>query len=257
MGDAQNGLETWGELVRSARAAHPQAAFYVMAGDLVNWGERRDDWDLLFHNARGVYDTRPLVAAIGNHEVDEGHADLYVAQFDLPRNGPDGIEPERVYSMEYSDALFVVLDSNLEPEPQVEWLDQTLGASEATWKFVVFHHPLYSPRPGDRGQPELKAAWTPVFEKHGVDLVLTGDDHAYMRSHPLRGDQVMESPADGPIYILSVAGTKMYGQEDAPYVARRFTDIATYQVIDIEGGRLEYTSYDIDGQVMDAFSVEK
>src|SRR5690606_21027467 len=70
MGDAQNGLDTWGTLVRKARADHPGAAFYVMAGDLVNWGERRDDWDLLFENARGVYDTRPLVPAIGNHEVD-------------------------------------------------------------------------------------------------------------------------------------------------------------------------------------------
>ena len=96
-----------------------------------------------------------------------------------------------------------------------------------------------------------------MFEKHGVDLVLTGDDHAYMRSHPLRGEQVMDSPADGPIYILSVAGTKMYEQEDAPYVAKRFTDTSTYQVIDIDGGRLEYTAYDIDGQVMDAFTIEK
>lgn len=257
MGDAQNGLDSWGGLVRKARARHPQAAFYVMAGDLVNWGERRDDWDLFFHNARGVFDSRPLVPAVGNHEVDQGHAELYVAQFDLPRNGPDGVEPERVYAMEYSDTLFVVLDSNLEPGPQVEWLDATLGGSDATWKFVVFHHPLYSPRPGDRGQPELKAAWIPVFEKHGVDLVLTGDDHAYMRSHPLRGEQVMDSPADGPIYILSVAGTKMYEQEDAPYVAKRFTDTSTYQVIDIDGGRLEYTAYDIDGQVMDAFTIEK
>ena len=257
MGDAQNGLDTWGQLVRGARAEYPQAAFYVMAGDLVNWGERRDDWDLFFENARGVFDTRPLVPVIGNHEVDQGRAELYVDQFDLPRNGPDGIEPERLYSMEYGDALFVVLDSNLEPEPQVEWLDATLGASDATWKFVVYHHPLYSPRPDDRGQPEQKAAWAPVFEKHGVDLVLQGDDHAYMRSHPLRGDEVVDSPADGPIYILSVAGTKMYEQEDAPWVARRFTDISTYQVIDIDGGRLEYTSYDVDGTVMDAFTIEK
>ena len=257
MGDAQTGLDTWGELVRTARVEYPQAAFYVMAGDLVNWGERRDDWDWLFHNADGVFDTRPLVPAIGNHEVDQGRAGLYVDQFDLPRNGPDGIEPERVYSMEYGDALFVVLDSNLEPGPQVEWLDATLAASDATWKFAVFHHPLYSPRPGDRGQPELKAAWAPVFEKHGVDVVLQGDDHAYMRTLPMRGDEVADSPAEGPIYIMSVAGTKMYEQTDAPYVAKRFTDIATYQVIDIDGGRLEYRAYDVQGTLMDEFTIQK
>ncbi|MEN1971857.1 metallophosphoesterase family protein [Luteimonas sp. MJ204] len=257
MGDAQNGLDTWGTLVRKARAEHPQAAFYVMAGDLVNWGERRDDWDLLFQNAHGVYDNRPLVPAVGNHEVDMGHVDLYVGQFDLPRNGPAAIEPERVYSMEYGDTLFVVLDSNLEPGPQVEWLDRTLGASDATWKFVVYHHPLYSTKPGDRGQPELKAAWAPLFEKHGVDLVLQGDDHAYLRTFPMKGDEVVGSPAEGPVYIHAVAGTKMYEQSDAPHVAKRFTDISTYQVIDIDGGRLQYTSYDVDGRVMDEFSIEK
>ena len=257
MGDAQVGLDTWGELVRTAHAQYPQAAFHVMAGDLVNWGERRDDWDLFFENARGVFDNRPLVPVIGNHEVDQGRAELYVDQLDLPRNGPEGIEPERVYAMEYGNALFVVLDSNLEPESQVEWLDATLGASDATWKFVVYHHPLYSPRPGDRGQPEQKAAWAPVFEKHGVDLALQGDDHAYLRTYPMRGDEVVGSPAEGPVYIMSVAGTKMYEQTDAPYVAKRFTDIATYQVIDIDGGKLEYRSYDIDGTLMDAFSIAK
>ena len=257
MGDAQNGLDTWGTLVRKAYARHPQAAFYVMAGDLVNWGERRDDWDLLFQNAAGVYDHRPLVPAIGNHEVDMGHVDLYVGQFDLPRNGPAAIEPERVYSMEYADTLFVVLDSNLEPGPQVEWLDRTLGASDATWKFVVYHHPLYSTKPGDRGQPELKAAWAPLFEKHGVDLVLQGDDHAYLRTFPMKGDEVVGSPAEGPVYIHAVAGTKMYEQSDAPHIAKRFTDISTYQVIDIDGGRLQYTAYDVDGRVMDDFSIEK
>ena len=257
MGDAQNGLDTWGQLLRRAHAEHPDAAFHVMAGDLVNWGERRDDWDLLFHNAAGVHDTRPLVPAIGNHEVDQGRAALYVDQFDLPQNGPDGIEPERAYALEYADALFVVLDSNLPPEPQVAWLDRTLGASDATWKFAVFHHPLYSTKPGDRGQPELKAAWAPLFEKHGVDLVLQGDDHAYLRTFPMKGDQVVDSPAEGPVYIHAVSGTKMYRQSDAPYIARRFTDIATYQVIDIDGGRLEYTSYDVQGRVMDAFTIEK
>lgn len=257
MGDAQNGLDTWGKLVRQAHAEYPQAAFYVMAGDLVNWGERRDDWDLLFQNAQGVYDTRPLMPAVGNHEVDQGHVELYVDQFDLPRNGPQGVEPERVYSMEYADTQFVVLDSNLPPEQQTAWLDETLGASDATWKFVVYHHPLYSTKPDDRGQPELKAAWAPVFEKHGVDLVLQGDDHAYLRTFPMKGDQVVDSPAEGPIYLHAVAGTKMYEQSDAPYIARRFTDTSTYQVIDIDGGRLEYRAYAVDGTLMDEFSIEK
>ena len=38
---------------------------------------------------------------------------LYLEQFTLPRNGPDNIEHERVYSFEYSNAKFIILDSNV------------------------------------------------------------------------------------------------------------------------------------------------
>ncbi|MCP4859197.1 MAG: hypothetical protein GY903_32420, partial [Fuerstiella sp.] len=65
MGDAQNGLERWGSLVQRAFRRRPDAAFYIMAGDLVDRGNERDDWDSLFHNARGIFDRRPVVPAIG------------------------------------------------------------------------------------------------------------------------------------------------------------------------------------------------
>lgn len=204
MGDAQNGLDTWGELVRTAHRERPEAAFYIMAGDLVDKGEHRDNWDSLFANATTVYDERPLVPAVGNHEVHDGVPALFLAQFDLPENGPAGVTPERAYALEYSNALFVVLDSNLPLEDQTRWLDDVLGASDATWKFVVYHHPLYSTKPDDDGQPELLAAWAPVFEKHDVDLALQGDDHAYLRTYPMQDGEVMDAPEDGPVYLISV-----------------------------------------------------
>ena len=72
MGDAQNGLDEWGVLVNGAIRRRPDAAFYIMAGDLVDRGAARDDWDSFFHNASNVYDRRQLVPAIGNHEVQGG-----------------------------------------------------------------------------------------------------------------------------------------------------------------------------------------
>ncbi|HEU4774162.1 MAG TPA: hypothetical protein VFS82_06535, partial [Lysobacter sp.] len=84
-----------------------------------------------------------------------------------------------------------------------------------------------------------------------------GDDHAYLRTFPMKGDQVVSSPAEGPVYIHAVAGTKMYKQSDAPYIAWRFTDTSTYQVIDIDGGRLAYKAYDLQGNVLDEFTIEK
>ena len=259
MGDAQNGLDTWGKLVQKAHQDAPDAAFYVMAGDLVNRGNERDDWDDFFHNAKGVFDHKALVPTPGNHEYQGTQGPwMYLALFDLLKNGPDTIDKELAYSFTYSNSLFVVLDSNLLPEDQAEWLDQELARSDATWKFVIYHHPLYSSGPR-RDNPELRDIWGSIFDKHHVDLALQGHDHAYLRTYPMKDQQRVDSPAEGTIYIISVSGTKMYEQKDHDYIEVGFTNVATYQLLDIQidGNKLTYTSYDIEGEVRDTFVIEK
>jgi hypothetical protein len=258
MGDAQNGLDTWGRLVRGSFEARPDVAFYLMAGDLVDRGNERDDWDDFFANAETVFDRRPLVPVIGNHECQGGHPRLYLEQFTLPRNGPEELEAERAYSFHYGNALFVILDSNAPVEQQTEWLDRTLGASKARWKIVTYHHPVFSSAP-NRDNTRLRELWTPIFDRHGVDLALQGHDHAYLRTHPIRHGQRRDDLADGTTYIVSVSGTKMYPQASRPETVVGFTDVATWQVLDlsIQGDRLTYRSYDYDGGQRDTFVIDK
>jgi hypothetical protein len=258
MGDAQNGLDRWGTLVRNAFRERPDAAFYIMAGDLVNRGNDRDDWDSLFYNAASIYNQRQLVPAIGNHENQGGHPTLYLKNFTLPNNGPTATESERAYSFEYSNALFVILDSNLKPEDQAEWLDKTLAASTATWKFAVYHHPAYSSA-ANRDNSGVRTHWLPLFDKHHVDMALQGHDHAYLRTYPMKGGQAVNSPKDGTVYVVSVSGTKMYDQDAQDYIEFGMTNTATYQVLDIQisGDRLVYRAYDIDGGRRDELIIEK
>lgn len=259
MGDAQNGLDTWGKLVHKAHAAQPDAAFYIMAGDLVNRGIQRDDWDHFFHNATGIYNRRQLVPAIGNHE-DQGSNGpwMYLELFDLPKNGPATITPERAYTFTYSNALFIVLDSNLDPAQQVDWLEAQLAKSDATWKFVVYHHPAYSSGV-NRNNIEVREIWGAVFDEYHVDLALQGHDHAYLRTYPMKDEKRVGSAADGTIYIVATSGTKFYEQGDFDYTEFGMTNVATYQVLDIviEGNKLTYKAYDIDGKVRDEFVIEK
>lgn len=259
MGDAQNGLDTWGNLVRGAYASEPDAAFYVMAGDLVNRGVERDDWDSFFANSATVYDRRQLVPAIGNHE-DQGDNGpwLYLRLFDLPDNGPDTIETERAYAFNYSNALFVVLDSNVDPALQTEWLEEQLSSTTATWKFVVYHHPAYSSGPS-RNNPEVRKLWGDLFDKYHVDLALQGHDHAYLRTWPMKNQQRVGSAKEGTIYIVSVSGTKYYEQGDYDYTEFGMTNVSTYQVLDlrIDGNKLHYRAIDINGDVRDEFVIEK
>lgn len=258
MGDAQNGLDQWGILLRKAFQARPDAAFYVMAGDLVNRGAERWDWDSFFENARGVFDRRQLVPVLGNHECQGGEPKLYLAQFTLPRNGPKSIPPERAYAFEYSNAKFIILDSNLDPARQAAWLAKQLKETKAVWKFVSYHHPAYSSG-GNRDNVEVRTIWTPIFDKYHVDLALQGHDHAYLRTYPMHGQQRVASTKDGTVYIISVSGTKYYDQPERAYTEVGFTKLSTYQVLDIHinGNRLVYRAHDIDGTVRDEFVIQK
>lgn len=258
MGDAQNGLDAWGKMIQRAYASRPDAAFYIMAGDLVNRGAERDDWDSLFANAAGIYDRRVLVPALGNHECQGGKPRLYLSFFDLPRNGPPTLGPERAYAFNYANALFVVLDSNESPRTQTYWLEKQLARTKAKWKFVVYHHPAYSSAP-KRDNKSLRESWGSLFDKYHVDLALQGHDHAYLRTYPMRDGHAVDSPKDGTVYIVSVSGTKFYKQDQRNYTEFGMTNVATYQVLDISVGenQLVYRAYDMEGELRDQLIIEK
>ncbi|MGI6456389.1 MAG: fibronectin type III domain-containing protein [bacterium] len=258
MGDVQNGLDRWGTLIHNAFRERPDAMFYIMAGDLVNRGNERWDWDDFFYNARGIFNTRTVVPVIGNHENQGGFPKLYLDLFHLATNGPVEIEPERAYSFEYSNALFVVLDSNLSPERQAHWLEKQLANSGKTWKFVIHHHPAYSSAP-NRNNKGIQDLWVPLYDRYHVDMVLQGHDHAYLRTYPMKAHEVVQSTDEGTIYVVSVSGTKMYEQADHYYTDVGMTNTSTYQVLDIQiaGDRLLYRAYDIDGNLKDEITIEK
>jgi 3',5'-cyclic AMP phosphodiesterase CpdA len=199
---------------------------------------------------------------VGNHECIKGGPAMYRAIFDLPLNGPRGIEAERAYSFTYGDTLFIVLDSNLNAQSQTAWLAQRLAASTATWKFVMFHHPAYSSDP-TQDHASLRTAWVPAFDRYHVDLVFQGHEHAYMRTYPLRGGKPVTTHAQGTIYLISVSGTKMYKQVKRSYTHVAFANTATYSTIDLipatgrPGGRLIYKAYDARGTVRDEFAIDK
>jgi len=151
-----------------------------------------------------------------------------------------------------------VLDGNLAPAAQAAWLEQKLSQSHSTWKFVLYHQPAYSSG-GNRDNPEERAAWTPLFDKYHVDMALQGHDHAYLRTYPLRGGQRVTSPREGTVYVIAVSGTKAYPQPKHAYTEVGMTNVATFQVLDIQTNpnRLTYRAYDGDAKVRDEQVIEK
>jgi hypothetical protein len=256
MGDVQNEIGDWGHLLQASWERHPEAAFYLLAGDLVNEGRWRNEWDELFGGSVGVFDRVPLMPCIGNHDVDPAlRATNYLLAFNLPENGPAGMEPQRAYHFEYGNALFVILDSMHPPQEQSAWLDEVLAASEHTWKIAMFHHPVYSSS-HRRDNPTIRREWAPILEARGVHLVLQGHDHAYLRTHPLRDGEMVED--GGTTYIITVAGGKYYStQHEYDFTAAAFPDTSTYQIIDIDTApdRLTYRAFDLEGTLLDEFTL--
>jgi acid phosphatase type 7 len=264
LGDPQCGLEKWGKLLAEAYRRRPDVSAVLIAGDLVDRGNERTNWDHFFLRASGVFERLAVMPAVGNHEYLDRGPWLFRAVFALPDNGPKGVAPDLVYSVEIGDAFLAVLDSTLavtdpaQARLQAEWLDERLARTGRTWKFVMFHHPLYASHK-ERESPALRDAWVPVFDRHHVDLVLQGHDHAYLRTYPMRQGRRVGSPAEGTVYVVSVSGDKYYDQDTRDYTEVGFTNVSTYQTIDLKTreNRLVYRSFDVSGRELDGFVIEK
>jgi acid phosphatase len=83
---------------------------------------------------------------------------------------------------------------------QLAWLDRALGRSEARWKIVIGHHPLYTALGGaHHDQPDLIAPLAPLLRRHRVPVYINGHDHSM---------QYVEM--DGIAYVTTGAGSETY-----------------------------------------------
>ncbi len=253
-GDTQS-MEPWAPVAEAALRDYPDAAFQLIAGDLVGTGQYRDHWDRFFATGAPLTQRWPLMPALGNHDVIDGlGADMWRAAHALPLNGPSHLEPERVYAFEYSNALFVVLDSGLPIMEQAAWLEAQLANTDADWKVVMYHFPPYN---YEHPYPEIKSLWGYLFDKYDVDLTFEGHIHYYMRSKPMAQGQPVEE-GHGTTHVITIAiPNSERDLPDEPYVAVQKSGVALYTAVRIDGDTLEYKAIDKDGVVHDAFTLTK
>jgi calcineurin-like phosphoesterase family protein/purple acid phosphatase-like protein len=239
----------------------------LIAGDVIYpEGESSDMDPKYFVPYAGLLPGIPFYLALGNHDYETDCGEPYLDNFCLPTSPAGG---ERYYSFETADVLIVSVDSEFcDPggfvcspfwvvAEQLDWLEATLAASDARWKVVFFHHPPYSD--GSHGDNLVAQIYlVPIFEQHGVDLVINGHDHSYQRFPNL----VDGSPdPTGPRYV--VAGTGGNGGSDifpSPILEAGIEGHGTF-LLDVSGNQIHCRFVSADpgsfGEVLDNFTMSK
>ena len=97
------------------------------------------------------------------------------------------------------DLRIVPADNSAVPDPangtpnlQTLWLERTLAQARQDRDvdmIVVFMHQcaMSTSVPGNGSDLGIRRAWLPLFDRYQVDLVLSGHEHDYERSYPVRG----------------------------------------------------------------------
>ena len=199
----------------------PEANLITCSGDITDEGCCEESHRHLFDTE--VFASSILAFGVGDHEYwgnDKSPYKMmqkpysYNKLFNNPDNGCEGYLNSSYY-FKYNTTLFVFLDcgdsnvssSNEMFPKQAKWLDNVLS-TEKDYDFIVvcMHKSLYGDPKQDSAVRKFAPIFTEIFDKHKVDLVISGHDHEYSRTKPLTNGIVSQN---GTVYLdLGNSGNK-------------------------------------------------
>jgi len=252
--------------------------------------------DAWFRQMEPMFSRLPFMAEYGNHEIyhDESFSDWG------PRFAhPPGFDKGKNYSFDVGDVHFtglLVTGSRHCPGPspeQLAWLDRDLGDARrrgVRWLVVFQHDAMFAHGTTHPARPEVRAALAPIFEKHEVDLHLSGHDQNFERTYPLtevaKHPVVMSTSRDrygaseGVIYAKVSPSGKIAGPEfeqgqnkvferyysnftvdQQDFMAVRNSTCNHYALVEVKAaGSMKVTIYGLKGEgtpkvVVDSFDI--
>ncbi|WP_412067720.1 purple acid phosphatase family protein [Rubrivirga sp. IMCC43871] len=155
-------------------------------------------------------------ATLGNHDW-QGNVPAQIGYTETSERWylPAQYYAETLAVNDDTDVLFVFIDTtplaypaeyqrrfsdtgDWDVDDQMAWLERTLDESDAAWKVVVGHHPIYVGSIRYSDNERLIERLVPVFERTGVQVYFAGHDHNLQHHRPVN------SPID---YFVSGAGS--------------------------------------------------
>ncbi|WP_192348693.1 metallophosphoesterase family protein [Algoriphagus sp. Y33] len=263
-GDVQNEVVAmFSRVFREAVINLPKMDFTVYAGDLVNHESADFEWGGWFEAGQWIHATIPSMMTPGNHEFSKNPATLtphWNAQFNLPINGPEGLE-ETTYEVNFPELKIISLDGEqIDESPryrkaQMDWLRTILTENPRKWTVITFHYPVYATAP-DRYHDKMIDYIRPILQEFKVDLAIQGHDHAYARGRAFEENGKLDF-GKGTVYVVSVAGPKMYEVKADAWMERKAYGTQTYQWIKVTKDVLSFKTYTALGELYDSFEIHK
>lgn len=188
--------------------------------------------------------------ALGNHDAHLGNSHWMADYFVLPTNGPPGMS-ELVYSWDFGDAHFAVIDSNPIAAGDANgialittWLSNDLARTSRFWKFVLFHHPPYTSPSSHLEDANVQAHIVPLLKRYGVQAAFHGHNHFYERINPMNGVNYFIGGGSG-------RGLYAFSGDPPTYSAARYNASYSYIVAEVQGRCLDLRAYNAAGAQID------
>lgn len=208
--------------------------FVIMLGDNIYHGGTSNHFEKRFE-----LPYKPLLdagvsfyASLGNHDSP---GERFYKLFNM--NG------RRYYTFKKGNVRFFALDSNYMDPDQLHWLEKELRESGEHWKICFFHHPLYSDGRSHGPDLDLRAVLEPLFDRYGVNVVLSGHDHVYERIKPQQGVNY---------FVLGNAGQlHRHGLRPSSEMAAGFDRDRVFMMVEIAGDEFYFETISRAGEVAD------
>jgi len=245
IGDTQNGPDISRGIAENMLQKDPNASFFLHMGDCVGDGMELEAWETEWWDPLGDLLLRlPVYPATGNHEKGSPYYIRYCGS--LGDNASD-------YSFDWGGAHFVVFgfhESLSADDPEIVWLEQELQNHQDNDFLVVIHHlPPYDAAPSDEAADGyIQEILVPLYERCGVDLVLSGHVHGYQHHIKNSIHYLVSAGGGGRMYDY---GLPLDGMTLALYKSYNFSRCS------LAGDALHITTYDPQGAVLDDCTIEK
>lgn len=274
----------FGNTLNQALNLYPQAPFIIHTGDMVE-SPNESNFTSFFNAMGSKMSGAAFLPVLGNHEYKTSES-FYQSVFNV--DSVNGFPLN--YSYVYGNVLFFNINSNYDStanlDKQIAWMRAEV-AEKGAGKFIVvsFHKSPYggkwtSSSSSVLGSKNIKAKLVPVMEELNVNLVLSGHDHNYIRSYPIKNGQPVTDMADtsvistsqnGTIYMVSRnSGEKTYKLEDA----KAWTDVrwaptgditgkdnlpenTVFSAVSVSDNELKVTVYTAAYKVIDSYTITK